>query len=210
MNQRSANKAHSMEMPQQAREVLDFWFGEDLAQPFAHSERWFKKDPEFDALIGERFGESVLALERGELHAWREGPETALAYIVLADQFPRNMHRDSPRAFALDGLALQCSLAGQGQGFDASLPPVWRVFFYIPMEHSEEPALQQRSLQAFTRLREEADADRAEYFGKVVESAQRHHDIIERFGRFPHRNEVLGRESTPEETEFLTQPGSRF
>ncbi len=204
-----------MEIPREAREVLDFWFGEDPAQPFAHSERWFKKDPDFDALIGERFGERVLALERGELDSWRNGPETALAYIVLADQFPRNMHRESPRAFALDPLALQCSLEGQAvqgasRGLDAALPPVWRVFFYIPMEHSEELALQQRSVKAFTRLREEADGDTAEYFDKVVESAQRHHDIIERFGRFPHRNEVLGRESTPEEEEFLKEPGSRF
>ena len=203
-----------MELPQQAREVLEFWFGADPARPFAHSERWFKKDPEFDEAIRQRFGELVLALERGALDAWRDGPETALAYILLADQFPRNLHRESPRAFALDGLALQCSLEGQGRGLDTALPPLWRVFFHMPMMHSEERVIQERALQSFTRLREAADGDSdpdlAKHLGKTLESAQRHHDIIQRFGRFPHRNQVLGRESSAEETGFLTQPGSRF
>lgn len=185
-----------------ARDVLAFWFGD---APFAPRPAWFTKDAAFDALIRERFGALVEAALRGELDAWQAEPDTALARLLLLDQFTRNAFRDTPRAFAGDAQALAGARDMVARGFDQALAPLQRGFVYLPFEHAEDLQAQEEGLRLFAALTaaDPAQADSEEW-------ARKHHVIIERFGRFPHRNAVLGRPSTPEETEFLKQPGSRF
>ncbi|HKY62867.1 MAG TPA: DUF924 family protein [bacterium] len=175
------------------RDILDFWWGEA-------ADKWWSKDPAFDGEIRRRFEPTLRAAARGELDSWREEPESCLAYILLLDQFSRNIYRDSPQAFAQDRLALAASLEGQRRGFDQRLRPEQRIFFYMPMEHSEDREIQAQALQAFGSLGQ----------GENLDYARGHAQIIERFGRFPHRNKILGRESTPEEEAFLKEPNSAF
>ena len=179
-----------METPQS---ILDFWWGEAAS-------KWWAKDPAFDLEVKRRFEPTLEAAIRGELNDWREEPESCLAYIVLLDQFSRNIYRDSARSFAQDAQALTASLEGQAKLFDRKLSPSQRVFFYMPMMHSENRKMQARSLAAYEKLGEKENLD----------FAKQHADIVERFGRFPHRNKYLGRLSTPEELEFLKQPHSSF
>jgi len=174
------------------RDILDFWFKE------LSEESWFKADPALDALIRERFEETWRAACAGDLRDWRESKEGALAYVILLDQFPRNMFRGSPRAFATDALALAISQHAIAAGLDLQLTQQQRLFLYMPFQHSEDRAVQVRSIELFTQL---GLADNLEY-------AHRHKDIVDRFGRFPHRNAVLGRQSTTEELQFIaTQRG---
>ena len=175
------------------QDILDFWFG-------AAADKWWLHDPDFDAEIRRRFEPTLQAAARGELESWRGQPESCLAYVLLLDQFSRNIYRDTPQAFAQDSRALAASLEGQRRGFDESLPPKQRIFFYMPMMHAEDREIQARCLDAFRRWGGEDNLD----------YARRHAEIIERFGRFPHRNKILGRESTPEEIEFLKGPNSSF
>jgi uncharacterized protein (DUF924 family) len=185
-----------------AAAILQFWFGEPPLRP---QQRWFAKDAAFDALIRERFGTLIEAALRGKLDAWQDEPPTALARLLLLDQFTRNVFRDTPRAFAGDALALAGARALVERGGDQALAPLQRVFVYLPFEHAEELAAQAQGLRLFEALaRCDAAAADFEFW------AHKHHVIIERFGRFPHRNAVLGRQSTAEEIEFLTQPYSRF
>jgi uncharacterized protein (DUF924 family) len=172
-------------------DVLSFWF--------ADASRWFKKDRAFDAEIRERFGALHEALERGEHEAWLDSPRGALAYVIVLDQFSRNMFRGTARSFASDARALKAACAALDRGFDRELSPPERGFLYMPLMHSEALADQERCVELF---RPEG-AERLRY-------AEMHRDIVRRFGRFPHRNEILGRPSTPEEIEFLKQPGSSF
>jgi len=194
-------------------DILTFWFGEDPAAPLARRETWFKKDPAFDAEVTARFGDSLALAPGGAMAEWWHEPESALAFIILTDQFPRNIHRDTPDAFRFDPLALHCSLTGQARGLDTALSPVMRYFFIMPLMHAESLEIQARSVAAFTALAD-ACADAPEDVRKTLESAldyaKAHRDVVERFGRFPHRNAILGRENTPAEAEYLAKPGAGF
>ncbi len=190
----------------QARAVLDFWFGaEGSAEHGTVRDLWFRKSDETDRQIGESFGPLIEQALRGELEAWAAESNGALAQIVLLDQFTRNSFRDTPRAFAGDKRALASAMAMVGSRQDEKLLPVQRVFVYLPFEHAEGIVMQEEALRLFTRLA--ADAPELQ---TMLDYAQRHHDVVQRFGRFPHRNVILGRQSTAEELEFLQQPGSRF
>jgi uncharacterized protein (DUF924 family) len=186
-----------------AGQVLEFWFGaaEDYGR---RHKRWFDKDPGFDAEIRRRFGSLYEDLARGGGRDWLIEPHSCLARIVVLDQFPRQIHRGSARAFATDALALDTARYAVGEGYDKPMLPVERLFVYLPFEHSESLEDQQlaceltRPLEAFPETSD------------VYRYALAHHDIIARFGRFPHRNTALGRVSTAEELEFLKQPGSGF
>jgi uncharacterized protein (DUF924 family) len=192
-------------------EILHFWFG-DL-QNLNLEERlklWFGGDEETDNLIGSKFESDLSSAIHGELVQWEETPKGCLALIVLLDQFSRNIYRDTPRAFTQDGVALGLCLRGIDQGKDLVLSPIERTFFYLPMEHSEDVEIQRRSVQAFGSLIEVVPSEMKKTYEGFLDYAERHRAIIERFGRFPHRNAILGRVSTPEELEFLKQPGSSF
>ncbi len=178
------------------REIIEFWFG---AKGEARK-RWFQQSEAFDAEIRTRFGAAVERALSGDFADWEKNAEGALALILLLDQFPRNIWRGSARAFSGDGRALVMARRAIAAGFDRQRPELERVFFYLPFEHSEDIADQRTSLRLMRTL---ADAEYCRY-------AEAHRDIIVRFGRFPHRNAVLGRTSTPEELEFLKQPGSSF
>jgi uncharacterized protein (DUF924 family) len=184
------------------QDVLRFWFGDAPLQP---RREWFTKDAAFDAQIRERFGALIEAALRGEVDAWQAAPDTALARVLVLDQLTRNAFRDTPRAFAGDAQALAGARDMVARGFDQALAPLQRVFVYLPFEHAEDLAAQEEALRLYAALTA-ADASLADNEAW----ARKHHVIIERFGRFPHRNAVLGRASTPEEIEFLKQPGSRF
>jgi uncharacterized protein (DUF924 family) len=189
----------------QATAILDFWFGypDDpnygKVQPF-----WFDKQPDFDAKVRDLFFEDYQKAVAGYLHDWMNTPENCLALILLLDQFPRNMFRDTPEAFATDWEALSLAQHATSKGYDRQLLSVKRWFIYLPFEHSENLADQRKCIKLFQQLSHDPDS------AKAIESAFRHKEIIARFGRFPHRNEILGRISTPEEEEFLQQPDSSF
>ena len=186
-----------------AAEVLLFWFGEGEAYG-KRDKRWFVKDQAFDKLIRDRFLGLYEALAAGSCRDWLQRPDSCLARVLVLDQFPRNMFRGTPRAFATDAAALDAARHGLAQGFDRAMLPVERMFLYLPFEHSESLADQIEACRLMEPLRAFAEtADAYDY-------ALRHRDIIERFGRFSHRNSILGRASTPEEIEFLKQPGSGF
>jgi uncharacterized protein (DUF924 family) len=188
-----------------ADEVLDFWFGAAGSEQFGRArEFWFTKSAATDDLIRNRFGASVEAALRDGLQHWADGEaRSALALILLLDQFTRNVLRDSARAFAGDGAALAVAKRLVADGRDRQLAPVERWFAYLPYEHSERIEDQRESLRLFGELAKEGLAEPLVW-------ARRHYEVIARFGRYPHRNELLGRPSTAEEIEFLRQPGSRF
>ncbi len=204
-----------------AQDVLDFWFGPPGSPGHGRSRaEWFRKDPVFDAQIADRFGPLVLAALAGGLLDWEPGSEDpaegqgpghgaparqALALLIVLDQFPRNLYRGDARAF--DGDARALDIAGRlvAAGLDRELLGVERQFVYLPFEHAESLVAQRCAMALFTQLARDEPA-----LSDLVEWARRHHDIVARFGRFPHRNAVLGRQSTAEEIEFLKQPGSGF
>jgi uncharacterized protein (DUF924 family) len=192
--------------------VLRYWFGEtpgdDAAD--AQSKLWWGKDAATDQQIRERFTAARDAAVAGTLSAWENDAHSRLALILLIDQFSRNMYRNDPRAFADDALARQWCKGGLALGHDRALLPIERVFFYLPLEHSESLEDQQRCVALFEALENEVADERRKSYAFYLDFARRHLAIIERFGRFPHRNAILGRESTPEEAEFLQQPGSSF
>jgi uncharacterized protein (DUF924 family) len=190
-------------------EILRFWFG-DPADPngeYGQQRKvWFKKDPAFDDAIRQRFLEDVDRAMAGELDVWRQQPRSCLALVLLLDQFPRNLFRGDTHCFEGDRAALDIAYYALDRGYDQQVLPVERMFFYLPLEHSENLTDQERSVE-LTRSLHAADPEK---FESTLDYALRHRDVIQRFGRFPHRNEVLGRDTTPEEAEFLQQPGSRF
>lgn len=178
-------------------EVLDFWFRRDR-------KAWFEKNPAFDEEIRARFLPLLEQAMNDELKIWRQAPESCLALVILLDQFPRNMFRGSAKAFAADPLARDVTCAILANRWDMAMTPDERMFAYLPLEHSESLADQEHCLalmKEITVFPETAD---------LPKWAEAHLVIIRRFGRFPHRNAVLGRASTPEEAEFLKQPGSSF
>lgn len=199
--------------PITAAAVLEFWFGksgDDSATAQSQQKLWWSKTAEVDADIRRRFGDLVETASKGALDHWAQDARGRLALILLFDQFPRNMYRDTPQAFACDPLARKLALEGISSGADRALRAIERVFFYLPLEHSESAELQERCVALFTALAAGVpEADRKTFKG-YVDYAVRHRDVIHRFGRFPHRNQILGRVSTPEEIAFLKQPGSSF
>ena len=197
----------------EAEAVLQFWFGtssDDLDVSEGQASLWWGKDPATDELIRERFGSLRLAAIAGRLGHWEVTARGRLALIVLVDQFSRNLFRQQPEAFAHDALARQWCVDGLARGDDRSLRPIERVFFYLPLEHSEVLDDQRRSIERYEQLGREVPPQLQKPFADYVDFARRHCEIIERFGRFPHRNAVLGRASTPEEQQFLQGPGSSF
>ncbi len=188
------------------QDVIDFWFGASSSAEFGSARAvWFRKDAAFDRLIEQRFGATVQAALAGGLRDWDSHAPSCLARIVVLDQFTRNMFRDTPKAFAGDALALGAALAMIERGDDAALLPVQRAFAYLPFEHAEDLAMQRRCVALFTSL-----AGQYASMQSMLDYAIRHHDVIQRFGRFPHRNALLGRASSAEELAFLKQPGSSF
>ena len=176
------------------QDILSFWFGE--LTPKQH----FSKDAALDALIRTRFGPTLAAAARGELHPWRTDAPGRLAEILVLDQFPRNIHRDTPLAFACDALALRLARELVALGLDQALPTPHKPFAYMPYMHSEDLDAHTEALPLFSQPGLENN----------LHFLHRHTEIVRRFGRYPHRNAVLGRESTPEELAFLQQPGSSF
>lgn len=178
------------------QEIIHFWFVE--TQPA----QWFQVNPDFDALIRERFVATHRMAHDGLCDSWTAEADGALALCIVLDQFPRNMYRGTPEAFASDEKARRVAAQAVRNGFDQIIPPARRRFMYLPFEHSEDMADQERAVALFATIRDE-DPMGYEY-------ALRHRDVISRFGRFPHRNTILGRISTPEEMNYLNQPGAGF
>jgi len=190
----------------EADAVLDFWFGAPGSSEFGSARKaWFSKDAAFDMTIRERFGALVERALRGELDAWGDEPTSALAQILLLDQFTRNAFRGSARSFAGDARALAAASRMVGSRQDEALAPFMRGFVYLPFEHAEGMAMQDEAIRLFTKL-----ANDAPEHADMLDYAHRHRAVIERFVRFPHRNESLGRQSTAEERAFIEQPGSGF
>jgi uncharacterized protein (DUF924 family) len=189
----------------EAAAVLAFWFGEPGSPEHGKSRAaWFAKDAAFDAQIRQRFLALHASAALGERDRWRGSPDTLLALVIVLDQFSRNLHRDDARAFSQDAAALAAAQEMIARGWDRGLLPVERQFVYLPFEHAEDLALQDRAIELFTAL--EAFPETS----GLTQWAEKHRVIIRRFGRFPHRNAALGRASTPEEVAFLKEPGSGF
>ena len=192
-------------MPSSPAEVLRFWFGREGEPGYgAFRDEWFQKDEAFDAGVTARFGALYEEAAAGKLDSWRDDPESCLALVILLDQFPRNMFRGDKRTHATDGKALETAKWAVERGLDRELQPFQKMFLYMPFMHSESVQDQRRSEELFEGLAHEPGGP------DVREYAVGHREIVERFGRFPHRNAILGRETTPEEAEFLTQPGSSY
>lgn len=193
--------------------ILQFWFGSasgdaDVARE--QSTLWWKKSTETDARIRDRFAGILEDVVNGRRDEWLADARGHLAMIITTDQFPRNIYRETPRAFASDHVALRLCKQGLDGGIDRLLRPIERVFFYLPLEHSESLDDQDQSVALFTALADGVAQDQREPFTGFVGYAVRHREVIERFGRFPHRNAILGRASSEEEEAFLKQPGSSF
>jgi uncharacterized protein (DUF924 family) len=196
-------------------EILTAWFGAPDETPEARAKRWFVPDPAYDAELRSRFGDLVTAAARGELDAWQATPRGALALVILLDQMSRNIYRGTARAFAQDARALAITRAALAAGHEKSLGWDERAMLLMPFEHTEDRDTQRESVAAFEALHTEAIAAGApeatiKGLATALDFARRHAAIIDRFGRYPHRNAILERTSTGEEVEFLQQPGSRF
>lgn len=193
--------------------ILSYWFAgiEDDAECAAtQAALWWQKSEQTDCDIAARFGETLEIAIQGGLDDWRDEPRSYVALIILLDQFSRNIYRGTRRSFAQDPQALALCREGLQAGTDRALRPIERVFFYLPLEHAESLDAQQQCVDLYTQLAEEVEEAHRETFPGYVDYARQHQVLIERFGRFPHRNAVLGRESTAEELEYLQQPGAGF
>lgn len=196
-----------------AEAVLSYWFG-DLDGPYdvdrSKNSLWWGGGDTIDAEIKERFGDQVRRAKAGELEGWLDQPRTALALVILLDQFTRNVGRGTAEAFSGDVDALRVSLEAQSRGHDKKLRPIERGFLYMPMMHSEDAEIAERSVETFGALsrdlKELGRDDQPDFY----EFAVSHADIVRRFGRYPHRNEIIGRESTSEEIQFLEDGGPSF
>lgn len=194
--------------------LLDWWFGADGGSAAevaaARQGLWFGKLEQQDREAGERFGALLEQALAGGLHDWTREPQGWLALLILLDQLPRMIHRDTPRAFAGDPLARPLLQQGLERDWDSHLAPIQRVFAYLVFEHAEDLQLQARAVALFQRLHDEAAAEARALFAGFLDFAVQHQWVIARFGRFPHRNEILGRPSSEQEQAFLREPGSRF
>ena len=219
-----------------ADEILHFWFGDAPTATEIAAEKsalWWGKNADTDHEITQRFAtvsdaaaavmhvndaqdvhindtDTVHINDGTNIATWRESPRGILALIICTDQFPRNIHRDTPRAFAHDAVALAYAKQCESAGLAARLTPIERVFAYLPFEHSESLADQQHSVALYEAIAKSATPAETGLFETYLNFAKQHHDIIKKFQRFPHRNKILGRKSTPEEKEFLQQPNSSF
>jgi len=194
-------------------EIIEFWFPPEQARADA---LWWGKDPALDAEIERRFGPTLARASQGELDDWAASARGRLALVVVLDQFSRNIYRGDAKTYAQDARARALAHEGLSRGHDRELTPHQRLFLYMPLEHSEALDDQQRCVELVEALAADVAAepgvseDRRKRFANYIDYAIAHRDIVARFGRFPHRNEILGRESTAEEREFLTKPGSSF
>lgn len=186
------------------REILDFWFDP------ASATHWFAGNVALDELLRRRFADTLARASDGQLQAWALEPEGWLALLLVLDQFPRNLHRDDRRAWQHDASAQRLALSGIARGDDRKLPALQRVFAYLPLEHAEDMGLQDLSVAAFEALLSEAAPDEQARFAEFRDYARRHRAVMARFGRFPHRNALLGRGSTPAERDYLSRPGAGF
>lgn len=191
-----------MNIPQRAAALIDFWFG-TAGDPEREQHRpiWFRGTDEFDAALRREFLADYEAAAAGKLGAWEGSPEGALALVLLLDQVPRNIFRHQPEAYATDAAAREATARALEAGFDQKVPPAWRLFFYMPFHHSENLADQRRSVTLLNAMPRNPDRG-----GSLRRYGSPYVDVIERFGRFPHRNEILGRQSTPEEIAFMARP----
>ncbi len=195
------------------QDLLHWWFGQGSSATEIAAEKqrlWFGYRPQQDAEARERFGALVEQALNGDLQDWAELPEGWLALVLLLDQLPRMIHRDTPRAFAGDERAQQLVRDGLAHGGDMLLSPIQRVFIYLVPEHAENLAVQDLAVAHFTALRDIAAEHEQALFRDFLDYAERHREVISRFGRFPHRNAILGRDSSDAEQSFLQQPGSSF
>lgn len=188
-------------------ELLEFWFGNGQED---RSALWFGSSAETDAICRTRFGDTWHAAVAGDVDAWKAAPRSNLAWVVLIDQLSRNLHRGSAAAFAHDALALEAAAAAVHRGDEAHLSPVERVFLYLPFEHSESLADQDECVRLFRGLLDAFPPEQRERAEMFLAFAEKHREVIRQFGRYPHRNAVLGRTSTPEEIAYLEGGGARF
>jgi len=192
---------HAATLANRATALLDFWFGpEGDPGREQHREIWFKATEEFDAALRREFLSDYEAAAAGALRAWEASPEAATALVLLLDQVPRNIFRGTPRAYATDPAARAAADRAIERGFDQLVPPAWRIFFYMPFHHSEDIADQRRSQALFNALPRNPDRR-----GSLRRYGHPYIEVIGRFGRFPHRNEILGRQSTPAEIAFMAE-----
>ena len=201
------------QVPPQAQEVLEYWFGPLSSvetYPEDKEKLWFGGGDAVDKEIRNRFESLVHAAADHQLDSWNETPKGRLALIIVLDQFPRNIYRGTPNAFAYDQMAQKLTLEGIKKGDDQALFPVEKIFFYLPLEHAENIDLQRLSVDKFNAIIPTVPAEHVASFESFVDYACRHHKVIAQFGRFPHRNKVLERISTPQEIEFLKDPKSSF
>ena len=193
--------------------VLDFWYADTIDHPTRIGARmpfWFQPDEQRDAEIVARFTDRVNAARAGELQDWQQTPRGQLALILLLDQMPRNIYRGTAEAFASDESALALCMQGIANGTERELGPAECLFYYMPLQHAESLEAQEHSVKVYDALAESVAPELADIFAGCADYARRHHDIIARFGRFPHRNTILGRSSAPEELAFLEGGGDTF
>ncbi len=204
----------SLRMTASAEDILEFWFrgpAESATAVDALVKRWFNSDRSLDKLTRDRFGPAIAAAAASLLQSWEARPHGRLALILLLDQFPRNAYRGTPEALAHDAKALDLTLDGIAAAQDRDLPPLERLFFYMPMQHSESIDIQNRSVALFDELvRSTATDFIVDALANSADHARQHRDIIAEFGRFPHRNAILGRTSTEAEIRYLEQDGKTF
>ena len=200
-------------MTYDCNELLTFWFGprpKKAADLAARMGVWFGNNADFDRELVERFVDLAHAAAAGELDEWAFEPRRRLALILALDQLPRNIHRGDALAFAHDNKALALTLDGLSSGMDRKLANLERLFFYMPLQHSEDVEIQATAVAVYEQLMLDADKLEKDALATAFDFAQQHRDLVQRFGRFPHRNAMLGREATPAETEFLASGGATF
>ena len=193
--------------------ILSFWFKEQALSAPQIDQRmdtWFGADATFDHEVQTEFSVDIDNASAGQLNHWATDPRGRLALILLIDQFRRNVYRNTAQAFEMDKIALKLCVEGAMEKTDASLAPIERVFFYMPLQHSESAKVQAKACELFNKLAEAVSPTFQETFNTVAQFAELHRDIIDQFGRFPHRNKILGRKNTPEEDEYLTADGPDF
>lgn len=193
--------------------ILSFWFKEQaLSAPQIdrRMEIWFSEDPIFDHEIEKEFADEVAKASKGELDHWADSPLGRLALIILIDQFRRNIHRGTAKAFSKDRLALKLCVQGAMEKKDQGLTPIQKVFFYMPLQHAESRKVQAKSVELYSRLAESVSPTLRETFMTVAQFAELHKDIVDQFGRFPHRNKLLNRENTREENQYLAGDSPDF
>lgn len=196
-----------------AQEILSFWFGEiaeDGSVAQANAKRWFEKNETFDAKIKRRFEGYLETAVMGAFDRWIQQAEGLTALVVMLDQFPRQIYRNDPKAFAFDAKSLSLSLYGIENELFLKTRSAYGYFLLMPTMHSEDLAVQQLGVKSFQRLLTQAEKGAKTMVASALDFAVKHRDIIERFGRFPHRNSILGRQSSDEELDFLNMPGSSF